>query len=441
VRSLGVLAGAAVAAVGLALAAPCQASPEDIFGYGPRGAAMGATGAASAEGFEAAYSNPALLSSVRRNKLTLGYLGATFGLDAEVAGERRRIGQDPARGTYIGAEVPVPLGGRLRDRIGLGLAFYTPTDIIVRGRILYPEVPQFPLLPDRAQCLTVRGGLGGEVGWGIRVGIGFAALAEITGDVTVATDASGKVGTRVEDQLVATYAPVLGVTYDLPIEEKIRLGLVYKGEMTARFAVAIDGTKLSTLQIPVFNIAGIAQYDPAQATLEAAWTRGRRVVAAGATFKRWSKYPGPLESTLPCPADEPDCSTLTPPKIDYRDTLALHAGVDQGFALAPELALHLRAGAMFEPTPMPSSLPPSDAFDLATRKTTSLPTRFYDASRVGLTAGVGIALAARVPLTIDTFAQYHALLPREMRSEGDTTSEVTVSGRVLAGGMLVGVAF
>ncbi len=86
------LAGAAVAAVGLAWAAPCQASPEDIFGYGPRGAAMGATGAASAEGFEAAYSNPALLSSVRRNKLTLGYLGATFGLDAEVAGERRRIG-------------------------------------------------------------------------------------------------------------------------------------------------------------------------------------------------------------------------------------------------------------------------------------------------------------------------------------------------------------
>ena len=435
------LAAAGALACGLGWAPPCEASPEDIFGYGPRGAAMGGTGTASAQGFEAAYSNPALLSGVRANKLTLGYFGATFGLDAEERGERRRIGEDPARGTYIGAEVPVPLGGRLKDRIGLGLAFYTPTDIIVRGRILYPEVPQFPLLPDRAQCLTVRGGLGGEVGWGLRVGIGFAALAEISGDVTVATDASGKVGTRVEDQLVATYAPVIGLSYDLPTSEKIRLGLVYKGAMSARFAVSIDGTRLSTLQIPVFNISGIAQYDPAQVSLEGAWTRDHRVVALGATFKRWSKYPGPLESTLPCPPDEPDCSTLTPPKVEYRDTVVLHAGVNQGLRVAPTLVAHLRGGAMLEPTPMPAELPPSDAYDLASRKTVSVPTRFYDAARLGLTAGTGLDLSAPVPLTLDMFAQYHVLLPRTMRSEGDTTNEVTVSGHVLAAGMLVGVTF
>jgi long-chain fatty acid transport protein len=37
------------------------ASPQDVLGYGARSAAMGGTGVASAEGYEAVYKNPALL--------------------------------------------------------------------------------------------------------------------------------------------------------------------------------------------------------------------------------------------------------------------------------------------------------------------------------------------------------------------------------------------
>jgi long-chain fatty acid transport protein len=48
------------------------ASPEDVIGYGPRSTAMGGTGGAHSEGYEAAYTNPALLSLIREQKLALG---------------------------------------------------------------------------------------------------------------------------------------------------------------------------------------------------------------------------------------------------------------------------------------------------------------------------------------------------------------------------------
>ena len=57
------------------------ASPEDIFGYGARTSAMGATGTAFAGGYESAWHNPALASDVRAPKLTLGYTGGLFRLD------------------------------------------------------------------------------------------------------------------------------------------------------------------------------------------------------------------------------------------------------------------------------------------------------------------------------------------------------------------------
>src|SRR5690606_30206319 len=133
---------------------------------------------------------------------TLGYGGGVFRLNARGDGLPGRISSSPSKGFVIGAEVPIPFGGKLRDRVGIALGFYTPSDVIVRGRVLYPETPQFPILPDRAQSVTIRAGVGADIGYGLRLGAGFAALAELVGDVVAATDATGRVGTSVETQLV-----------------------------------------------------------------------------------------------------------------------------------------------------------------------------------------------------------------------------------------------
>jgi long-chain fatty acid transport protein len=347
-----------------------------------------------------------------------------------------------AKGAVIGADIPIPFGGVLRDRIAAGLAFYTPSDVIVRGRILYPEVPDYALLADRSQSLMIRAGLGVDLPWGLRVGAGFAALAEIDGTVLVATDATGKVGSRVDDQLVATYAPSFGLAWRLPWLRRhpIRVGLSYRGELDARFAVEIDATKLSTLNIPVFNIAGVAQYDPAQWVFEAAWDDDPWVVAAGITYKKWSGYPGPVEPTIRCPSDEPDCGALQPVTLDMHDTVVVRAGAERRFPLADGASGFLRAGAFYEPSPLARSLPASQAFDQPSRMDVSVPTRFFDADRWAVTLGWGVDMAAPLPpITLDAYAQLHVLVPQHV--DTPPTSGADLSGHLLAAGLLAGVKF
>ena len=424
-----------------------EASPEDLFGYGARTSAMGATGTAFAGGYESAWHNPALASDVRAPKLTLGYTGGLLRLDARGDGLPGRTSSQAVAGTTIGAEVPVPLGGVFAHRIGIALAFYEPTDVVVRGRVLYPEKTQFPMLDNRAQSVTIRAGLGADLGYGIRVGVGFAALAEIVGTVVAATDATGRVGTRVEDQLVATYAPTFGVSYDLPLKgpELWRIGATYRDSLAARFSVVIDGTKLSSLQIPLFNISGLAQYDPAQMALEVARREDLNVLAAQVVYKQWSRFKGVLEPTVVCTEGGAGACGLTPPKIDWSDTFVVRLGADQGFRIARGAVFHARAGGFFETTPLPSELPGSEAYSQGAKGVIAVPTRYFDSDRMALTVGTGLTLTDPLPpIDLDLFAQYHILLPRTVTSvdpTGAVLSEGESSGHIAVFGMNAGITF
>jgi hypothetical protein len=405
---------------------------------------MGSTGVAHAQGYEAAWHNPALASTIRSNKLTLGYGGAVFSLDAVGAGLPGHVSVQPAKGFFIGADLPIPFGGKLRDRVGVALAFYTPSDVIVRGRVFYPEKTQFPLLPDRAQSLTIRAGLGVDIGWGIKAGIGVAALAEIVGTVVAATDVTGRVGTRVEDQLVATYAPIFGATYDLP--QHLRVGVGFRGTLDARFAVIVDGTKLSSLAIPLFNISGLAQYDPAQVAAEIARVDARElnVLALQFTYKRWSDFPGFLEPTVVCSEGGAGACGLVPPVIPWQDTFVIRVGAEQGFVLGKGVTLKGRGGAFFETSPLPSDLPGSESFDVPTKSVVAVPTRYFDSTRFAATTGVGLALDKPLPpIDIDLFAQYHFLLPREITGAASDTvsSKGEASGHIKVFGLTGGVRF
>lgn len=436
---------AALASAGALAAREAAASPEDLFGYGARTSAMGATGVSHAGGYESAWHNPALASTIRENKLTLGYTGAVFALDAVGPGLPGRVSSQPAKGIVIGPEVPLPLGGRLRDRVGVAFGFYTPTDVIVRGRVLYPETTQFPLLPNRAQSLALRGGVGADIGWGVRVGVGFAALAEIVGTVVAATDVTGRVGTRVEDQLVATYAPAVGVTWDVPGSSKLRVGATVRGTLDARFQVTVDGTKLSSIAIPLLNISGLAQYDPAQAAVEVARVEKLNVLALQVVYKKWSDFPGVLEPTVSCSEGGPGACGLSPPKIDWKDSFVVRIGAEQGFELAPGLTLRGRGGGFIETSPLPDKLPVSDAFDIASKTSVSVPTRYFDSTRAVVTTGIGVALSQPLPpIDVDFFVQYHMLLPRTITSvdgSGAAYSSGESSGNVKVIGLTGGVRF
>jgi long-chain fatty acid transport protein len=421
------------AAFVLALAAPSSAlaSPQDVFGYGARATAMGATGAADAQGADATWGNVALLSLARARELTLGFEGAYLDLYARGGRLPGTMHPEPMRGTLIAGVLPIPFGGVLRDRVAFGFGFFTPTNVVVRGRVLYPETPQFSLLGDRMQSVTVQAGLGLDVGYGLRLGVGFSALAAIAGSVVVATDTSGNVGTKVDDQLVASYAKSFGASYD--IGESYRVGVAYRSSLEARFSVTIEVHDLGTLVVPPFNIAGLAQYDPAQIAFEVARVKGPVRAAIGVTYKKWSKYPGAPEATVLCPPEHPDCKALVPTPPGYHDTLVPRAGAEIDLDRGKGYALRLRAGYFYEPSPVPAQTGEANGFDNA---------------RHVLTAGYGIELSEPIaPLRFDAFGQFHQLVPRTHVKDAtvDPTNagfpKAETGGHVIMVGLAMGVRF
>jgi long-subunit fatty acid transport protein len=409
-----------------------SASPEDVFGFGPRTMSMGGTGAATARGFEAVWGNPALLSTARERELNVGFLGARFDLRAP-----DRIDYKPLAGSFIGAVLPVPFGGVLKDRVALGLGFFTPFDVIVRGRILYPETPQFSLA-DRTASVAVQVALGIDVGYGFRVGAGFAALAALTGSVLVATDASGRIGTVVEDTLVAAYGPLVGLSFE---RKGYRAGITYRGELAGRFNVVINVRDLGQIVVPPLNISGLAQYDPTQFAFEAARSKGPWLVAAGVTLKAWSAYPGPAEGTVRCPDIDPDtgepatepCGALVPARVNYSSTIVPRIGVERALDVAPTVGMTLRAGYFLEISPAPEQTKKSN---------------LYDNTRSVFGVGYGIELKPPMPrLRFDVATQVHVLHPQTHTKNANVlpdnpgSPEVRTSGFVYAGAATVGVGF
>ena len=416
-------------AAGTAVSATASATPEDLFGYGPASQAMGMTGAAIGEGFEKVHTNPALLSLSRDRRLSLGFQYVDFRLHARGDNAPGDMNEDPLKGVIIGTTLPLGFGGVLKDRITLGIGFFTPTDLVVRGRIVYPEKPQFSVLSDRAQTVAIQLGVGANIGYGFRVGGGFAALAAIAGDVLVATNESGQVGTKVDDQLVATYAPVLGVSYD--INSDYRVGATYRAVLDARFAVTIVVKDLGSLEVPPFNIAGLAQYDPRQLQLEVARVRGPWRAAVGVTYRDWSEYSGPPEPTVLCPDSDPDCGALQPPDFNFHDTWSPRLGVERVFDNGSGIAHHARGGYTLELSPAPEQ----------TREM-----NFFDNTRHVLTAGYGLHLEEPyVPIWIDVYAQYHQLAERTHTKDPDIAAgspgwpSTKTGGHVLVGGLVLGV--
>jgi long-chain fatty acid transport protein len=385
--------------------AEALASPQDLSGFGARSPALAGTGATWADDYTAVHANPAGLSRARRRQFTLGYAVAGFELSLGGA----HVAADPGRATIIGLTLPVPLRGPLQDRVAVGVGFHTPLAVVVRGRILRPETPQYGTLVDRVQSVAVQLGAGLDLGYGLRAGGGVAALAGLTGSVLVAADATGRASSRIDDQLVASYAPVLGASFE---RGPFSVALTLRGSLVARFLVTIEARDLG-VTIPVLDISGVAQYDPAQAHLEFGYAHGGYTAALAATFKRWGAYPGPVTATTE--------GSPAPPAADFVDTVVLRGALERRWALPDGALFALRGGVFLEPTPAPS----------ATAARAHL-----DNARLALCAGVGLgAEALGTRALLDVYVQHHTLFTRT-HADGSR-----YGGGAVFAGLTLGVTF
>jgi len=412
------LATALALGLALTLAAPgrAAASPPDLFGFGSRSPAMASTGVSYADDYEATYLNPAGLARERHRSLVLGLQGGAYHyeLDDSV------VAMAPVKSMTIGGTVPLPFGGLMSDRLTLGLGIYTPLDVVIVGDIDYADHPRAIVL-DRAQSLAVQVGLGVDLHGlcdGLRVGASLTALGSFTGSIVAGIDPTGKFGSVVETQVVSSFAPIVGASYDVG---DLSFGAVWRGRIESDFVLQIV-TRDLPLTVPVLSIGGIAQYDPHTFVLEAAWRPTPAVlVALGASYALWSEYPGPL---IPTSLGSP-----VPPAANFSNTLTPRLAAEYTYRRG-RTATRLRLGYAYVPSPAPDARAEA---------------RYLDNDRHLVTGGLGFDVALGhhgAHVFFDSYLSLSVLPTRTHDAPApDATSNMRTSGFVGVGGWSGGVAW
>ncbi|HVV87939.1 MAG TPA: hypothetical protein VHE35_33090 [Kofleriaceae bacterium] len=397
------------------------ASPLDLFGFGGRSPALAGAGVASTRDYEAVYLDPAGLADVTRRRATIGGLYGDFSLELDGAD----TGTDPARGLVVGGQVPMPFGGALRDRVGLGFGFFVPTEAINRARAPKPGTPTFALLESRSQVVGLQLAVGVRLRPRWSVGLGVNALAVLQGGIAVTTDGSGRFTTQSEQRLLTRFAPIAGVRWKW--RPRVELGAVARAPSRSDYDIQVtnDLGAVLPLTLPAIRIAGNAQYDPWTVAVEAAWQVSDTVTLTGhLAWQHWSAFPLPTENPV----------AATPPQEPpgFHDTAVPRVAVERvAPALGGELAL--RGGYAFLWSPAPEQ-----------RGRQSL----LDNDRHLFAAGVGLAWPrSKLPLHVDAWVQLHQLQPRRHEKdpglfpagEAPPFDVLDTGGRIVVGGLTLGV--
>lgn len=366
-----------------------QASALDLFGYGARSCALGGAIATSARGHSAVYYNPAALSLATSPSFSIAYQHASFNLSIN---ELDRPTEDsPA--LILGFGIPLPFGGVLKDRISIGFGFVLPQGAILLARTPKPSNPSFALLETRAQTLSAQLALSIRIFDKFSIGVGGLALATLEGSIDTGPSLTGEVSAQVRDSLMAHFAPVVGILVG-PYAH-LKFALSWRGESLAQYSIPVTAELGTSVDIPIppLNIAGIAQYDPHQARIEASY-HGLQAASfsVAATYKGWSHYQNPIEY----PAASIDYPPQPPP--GFHDTLVVHAGIELHLPWNAWL-LEPRLGYTYEPSPAPEQT----GFH-----------NYLSNDRHIIGSGLGIGYG---DFTLDIATQVHALSTRTHQKE------------------------
>lgn len=400
---------------------PAEASPLDIFGFGGESPALGGTGVATATAFDAVFLNPAGLADTPKKRLTIGGMSGSFDLSLGGADS----GTQAPTGVTFGGALPIPLGGALKDRVGLGLGFHIPTAAINRASHPTPGVPVFELLHTRSQVIALQLAVGYEINDRWRAGAGVITLAELDGGIHVSTDAAGRFTTQSEQRLITRFAPVVGTRY--LHSDTLQFGATFRGVSRADYNILVTNTLADSLPltIPTLRIAGAAQYTPLTVAAEGAWRmRPDLQLALQLAYQRWSAYPLPTLNPVEAsdPQEEPGFHDIVVPRLGAEWSTRFGS-----------THLDVRGGYAFIMSPAP---------EMDGRQS------MLDNHRHVLTTGLGLSWpTTSVPLYLDVWFQTHLLAPRSHTKDlsiyepGEVAPYYTIetSGQVYAGGLTVGV--
>jgi long-subunit fatty acid transport protein len=400
---------------------PSGATLYESFGFSPRGVAMSGALTASADDFTATFYNPAML--VLRKDFNVG-LGFDYGdpagrVEAKGEGQLDCSYCDPDSFAGFNLGLLFPLGGKVANRVALGLGLHGPAATVASVRAPDPNRPFWYGWHNRQDRILVFVGAGVRIVDELTVGVGLQTLADLVGNgaaTRVDLFARQVRFKEVSSDLANTVAPNAGV-YWSPTPA-LRLGASFRGEMglVYRIPANIDLEGVSTLNLVV---EGIDHYSPPTLTGGVAWQPTPSLtLALDGSYQLWSRAPSPYmditvdlegETLRAMGLDEAlDLESRSSPP-GFEDTVETRLGIEyqaaEGFVL--------RGGFSFRPTPVP--------------RQSAAGTNILDGTTVGVSGGMGFSFDDPLevlanPLTFELAGRGLFLLPRE--AEKDRTDEL-----------------
>ncbi len=369
-----------------------HASPADVFGFGSHHSARAGAVSATVDDFAAGFYNPAGLAFGTRKRLTFGLVGAVSNLRAN--GERMPTSEP--LGLVIGATSPAPLGGKLKNRIHVGIALYALPRVMVRIQSRLPEQPFFPYYENRAQRLIVLPTLAVRVVDRVSVGIAVNFLGTLAGSVQAKDGATRSLEARVDEAVAPVAKLNAGVRWRA--RDDLDLALVYRQRFEVPF-VTVANTEVAGQPINL-DVRASAQFTPNTIVAGVAWRPAPAELTFDIAWANWSEYPGPyVKVTSQLPLLDPFSGEL--PDVPYTDTITLRAGAE-----LPVEQWRLRGGYAFETSPFPDDQPGV--------------TNLLDGHKHTVAAGAGIVFER---VRVDFHAQAQLVQPRKLTKRLMATDE------------------
>jgi long-chain fatty acid transport protein len=431
----------------LAVASPAAASPLDTYGFGSRETAMGSAVTADTKGFSSAFYNPAGAAFAKGLDLSFGY----FRVDQRLAINGSDTGVDPVKGVVFGLAAPGTIAG-LPFAFALGV--HLPDDRLSRVRTLRQDIPRWEIYDNRAQILFIASTVAiRPLPW-LSIGGGIGYLSSTRGSLDISGQAKLKdvydsqLRHQVDADLTTVRIPLFGARVD-PLDN-LSFGLAYRGE--AKLDLHLDATVHGTVDsqigviVPVRYTLTSQSYDafhPRQLALGTSWLPVPRVRAnIDLVWLNWAAYQSATSqstahldiqnvSGLVAVPPDPKPTIVRDPAFSNR--IVPHLGVEVVTLALAHFELPVRAGYVYERSPVPPQ---------------TGPTNFVDADRHTISFGLGarlIAPIAELPgdVRLDGHVAYSMLPQRTTTKESpaDFVGNYVAGGHQTNVGATLGVGF
>lgn len=343
----------------------------DIYGFEPRGMGLAGAQTATSDDYTAAYFNPSLLAFQKKASVGASFNWFNPHLDVSALdGDLRPLDPvkpDDSLGWTLG--FVFPFGGKVENRLSLGVGIYLPSDVVLRAETIDPNKPNWYFFDSGADRLTIAASLGVRITDWLSLGVGLQMLGGIQGNIDFQLDAIEYVfdARAFKADVTTAVAGLAGVTLNFDAIG-LRVGLGYRGaleidyELPTVFRVMGDlGDGRKEIAVIDFTVAGTAHYSPHTFTLGAQWrVIDSLLLTLEANFALWSRAPDPTVNVhLNLDSDVEMLQDILGENFDARgkgskpqfaNTLSLRFGAEYWFV---EETFALRAGYAFSPTPVP----------------------------------------------------------------------------------------